>query len=227
MDREESLAMGSVTDTTTPQVENQAAEKTFTQQEVDNMIARMKSAVTSKALKPYEELGDIEELRSLKAAAEKQRQDEQLKRGEFEKTLQEKAAKWEAEIKKRDQVIEQYKVNTPLLNAAAKYKSVSPEQVQSLLRNNVRLGENGEAEVIDESGAVRYTDSGTPLSVDDFVKEWLSNNPHFVQPGSATSNTKSAVTSAPSTDFDLSKLDLTNPEHRKAYAEARKKGILM
>jgi hypothetical protein len=227
MDREESLAMGSVTDTTTPQVENQAAEKTFTQQEVDNMIARMKSAVTSKALKPYEELGDIEELRALKTAAEKQRQDEQLKRGEFEKTLQEKAAKWEAEIQKRDQIIEQYKVNTPLLNAAAKYKSVSPEQVQSLLRNNVRLGENGEAEVIDESGAVRYTDSGTPLSVDDFVKEWLSNNPHFVQPGSATSNTKSAVTSAPSTDFDLSKLDLTNPEHRKAYAEARKKGILM
>lgn len=228
MDREETLATAQVTDTANATVENQAAERTFTQSEVDNMIARMKSSVTNKVLKPYEELGDIEELRSLKAAAEKQRQEEQLKRGEFEKTLQEMAAKKDAEIQRRDKIIEEYKVNTPLLNAAAQYKSVNPQQVQRLLSSYVRLGETGEAEVIDDTGAVRYDDSGAPLKVEAFVKEWLDANPHFVQPGNATTNTRSAVSGAQDiTGFDLSKLDLSKPEHRKVYKEARAKGQLM
>jgi hypothetical protein len=226
MDRNESLANEEATDAANTPVENQAADKSYTQSEVDNMIARMKSAVQAKALKPYEELGDIEELRSLKSAAEAQRTEEQLKRGEFEKTLQEMAAKKDSEIQKRDNIIEEYKVNTPLLNAAAKYKSVSPEQVQNLLRNSVRLGESGEAEVIDTSGSVRYDDSGNPLRVEDYVKEWLDSNPHFVQPGAATTNTKSAVNTPPNVDFDLASLDLTKAEHRAAYKQAMQKGII-
>ncbi len=71
-------------------------------------------------MKPYEDLGDPNELRDLKSEAEKRQQEQQIKRGEFEKTLQELAAKKDDEIHQRDQVIKEYKVNTPLLNAAAK-----------------------------------------------------------------------------------------------------------
>ena len=109
------------TDADTQAVQNQAQEaKTYTQEEVDNMMARMKGSLQKKLLKPYEDLGDPDELRNMKTQAEQLKQEEALKRGEFETVLKELASKKDAEIQKRDSVIKEYKVNTPLLSAAAK-----------------------------------------------------------------------------------------------------------
>ena len=128
----------STQETETQAVENQTT-KSYTQKEVDDMMARMRGSIERKMTKQYEDLGDPNELRQLKADAEKRQQEQQIKRGEFEKTLQDLAAKKDAEISKRDSIIKEYKVNSPLLTAAAKYKSVNPEQVKSLLINSVRL----------------------------------------------------------------------------------------
>ena len=206
--------------------ENQASGKTYTQQEVDNMMARMKGSLEKKLLKPYEDLGDPSELRQLKTEAEKRQQEQQLKRGEFEKTLQEKAAKWEAEIQKRDQVIREYKVNTPLLNAAAKFRAVAPDQVKALLINRVRMNESGDVEVVDDQGSVRYNDAGIPIQVDDLVREFLDSNPHFVQATASTTNTRTNINRPQAGKVDLTKLDMRNPEHRKIYKEASKSGKL-
>ena len=144
------LANDKVTDTTDVQTENQAqATKTYTQEEVDNMMARMRGSLEKKLLKPYEGLGDPAELKALREEAEKRQQEQQIKRGEFEKTLQELAAKKDAEIQKRDSVIKEYKINTPLLSAAAQFRAVNAEQVKALLSNQVRLNPDGEVEVID------------------------------------------------------------------------------
>ena len=64
--------------------ENQATAKTYSQEEVDNMMARMRGSLEKKLLKPYAELGDPEELRRLKLEAEQRQQEQQIKRGEFE-----------------------------------------------------------------------------------------------------------------------------------------------
>lgn len=203
--------------------ENQAqATKTYSQEEVDNMMARMKGSLQKKLLKPYEDLGDPEELRALREEAQKRQQEQQIKRGEFEKTLQELAAKKDAEIQKRDSVIKEYKVNTPLLSAAAQYRAVNAEQVKALLSNNVRLNGDGEVEVVDAKGSVRYTDTGEPLGVSDLVKEFLDSNPHFVQANPATTNTKSNVTNSGPGKLDITKLDMKNPEHRALYKQYRK-----
>lgn len=207
------------TDTTS---ENLAATKTYTQQDVDNMMARMKGSLEKKLLKPYEELGDPESLRQLKADAEKRQQEQQLKRGEFEKTLQEMAAKKDAEIQKRDSIIKEYKVNTPVLNAAAKYRAVNPDQVRSLLQSNLRLNNEGDVEIVDSQGSVRYDDRGAPLAVDDLVREFLDSNPHFVSAAPATTNSQSNVSNRSNKPLDITKLDMKNPEHRKVYAEYRK-----
>lgn len=218
------------TDATDVSTNNNQAEaettKTYTQQEVDNMMARMKGSLSKKLLKPYEELGDPEELRQLKTEAEAKAQAEAIKRGEFEKTLQELAAKKDAEIRKRDSLITEYKVNTPIVDAAARYKAVAPDQVKNLLANSVRLGETGEVEVVGPDGAVRYTDDGKPLTVDSLVREFLDKNPHFVQATPATSNSNSNVLGKTMEKFDLSKLDLTSAEDRLKYAEAKKQGII-
>lgn len=202
--------------------ENQAATKTYTQQDVDNMMARMKGSLEKKLLRPYEELGDPETLRQLKADAEQRQQEQQLKRGEFEKTLQEMAAKKDAEISKRDSIIKEYKVNTPVLNAAAKYRAVNPDQVRSLLQQNLRLNSEGDVEIVDSQGSVRYDDRGAPMAVDDLVREFLDSNPHFVSAAPATTNSQSNVGRGSNRPVDITKLDMKNPEHRKIYAEYRK-----
>jgi hypothetical protein len=204
------------------QSENLAATKTYTQQDVDNMMARMKGSLEKKLLKPYEDLGDPAELRQLREEAAKKQQAEAIKRGEFEKTLQEMAAKKDAEISKRDSVIKEYKVNVPILSAAAKYNAVNAEQVKALLATNVRLNEGGDVEVVDAKGSVRYTDKGEALGVEDLVREFLDSNPHFKLANPTTTNTKSNFSGGQG-KVDIKSLDMKNPEHRKIYADYRKK----
>jgi hypothetical protein len=195
--------------------------KTYTQEEFDNHMAGLKASISKKFERQFADLGDIEELRQLKTEAESKRLEEAKKRGEFEKLMQDLAAKKDAEIQKRDAVIKEYKVDTPLVNVAAKYRSINPEQVKQLLKSNVRLNDEGDVEVVGSDGTVRFNDSGKALGVDELVKEFLDANPHFVQPTPSTTNTKSSINNSKDA-FDISKLDMKNPEHRKVYAEHRK-----
>lgn len=211
------LANKDATDAT-GETENQATEqqvKTYSQDEVDNMMARMRGSLEKKLLKPYEDLGDPAELRSLREQSEAKKQEDQIKRGEFEKTLQELAQKKDEEIKSRDKLITEYKVNTPLLDAAARYRSVNPEQVKALLASSVRLSDTGEVEVVGTDGSIRYDDSGVPVGVDILVKEFLDSNPHFVQSTASTTNTQSNTGAGMNDKFDINSLDLKNPKHRE------------
>jgi len=223
MAQNETLATNDATDAASDYTENQAqATKTYTQDEVDGMMARMKGSLQKKLLKPYEDLGDPEELRSIKTEYEKRQQEQQVKKGEFESVIKDLAAKKDAEIQKRDSIIKEYKVNVPILSAAAKYNAVNAEQVKALLSNNVRLNDSGDVEVVDAKGTVRYTDKGDVLQVEDLVKEFLDTNPHFKLANPTTTNTKSNFSNGQGSKLDITKLDMRNPEHRKAYAEHRK-----
>ena len=159
---------------------NQAQPKTYTEDEVNDMMARMKGSLTKKLTKQWEDLGDPEELRAIKQDYEKRKLDEQKKRGEFEQILQDLAAKKDQEIRKRDEIIRNYTVDLPLVNAAAQFRAVNADQVKQLLKPSLRLNENGEVEVLDSKGTVRYNDQGQPFGVNDLVKEFLDANPHFV-----------------------------------------------
>jgi len=201
---------------------DQATVKTFTQDEVNAILAKTKTQLEKKYASKYEELGDPETLKQIVSEHQKIQQEQQLKRGQFDAVIQELAAKKDAEIQKRDKIIESFKVETPIVDAAARYRAVNPEQVKALIRNQVRLNQDGEVEVLDEKGVVRYDDSGKPVSVDSFVQSWLQNNPHFVSAAPATTNTKSNVSGNTSKKLDIKSLDMKNPEHRKIYADYRK-----
>jgi len=224
-----------VTDLNTDIVETEATteiaqetSKTYTQEEMDRHIAGMKNSLARKYERQYSELGYLDELRRLKTAEEQRQQQEAIKRGEFEKTLQELAAKKDAEIQKRDAMITEYKINSPLLDSAAKHKSVNPNQVRTLLGNRVKLNETGdEVQVLDDQGNVRYDDGGNLFTVDGLVSEFLEQNPHFKQASATTTNSKTQLgNELRAENLDLNKLDLSRPEHRKIYKEARQKGLL-
>ncbi len=75
-------------ETTATDAANQAntTAKTYTQEEFDAAMARTRSSVENKIKKQYDGLGDPDYLRDLVTQAEQLKQQEQLKRGEFEKT---------------------------------------------------------------------------------------------------------------------------------------------
>ena len=212
--------IGNNDDTDTSQT-SQATAKTYTQEEFDSHMAKMKSSISRKYEKTLAELGDIEELKQLKTESEKRRQEEQVKRGEFDEIIKSLAEKKDEEIRKRDEIIRNYTVDIPLVNAAAQYGSVNPKQVQALLKPNLRLGESGEVEVLDDKGTVRYSDKGVPFKVEDLVKEFLDTNPHFKAAGPSTTQTKTNVNQK-TEKFDVKKLNMSNPEDRKLYAQYRK-----
>jgi hypothetical protein len=198
-------------------------DRSYSQKELDDALAKLKHSITRKYSKQFEELGDIDALKQLKQEAEQRRVEEAKKRGEFDNLMKELASKKDAEIAKRDSIIREYKVDMPILTAAAKYRSVNPEQVKSLLKSQVRMNDSGEVEVLDANGSVQYNDKGEMLAVDDFVRSWLDQNPHFVSPTPATAATQNSISpSGASAKIDISKLDMKNPEHRKLYAEYKK-----
>jgi hypothetical protein len=202
------------------------AERTYTQRDVDDMMARMKTSLSKKLTKSYEDLGDPEELRNIVESHKRQQQEQALKRGEFDRVMADLASKKDAEISKRDEIIREFKVEQPLLSLAAKYRSVNPEQVKALLKNGLRLNEDGEVEVIDsKTGTTKYRDNGKPYDVETYVKEFLDSNPHFVSATPATTNTQGNLDKNVQMT-DLSKLDLTRADHRKIYAQARREGKL-
>jgi hypothetical protein len=200
---------------------NQVKEKTYSQKEFDDAMARTKSAIARKFERQLEDLGDLEELKQIKAEAERRKIEDQKKRGEFDTIIAKLAASKDEEIRKRDEIIKNYTVDMPLVNTAAQLGSVNPRQVQSLLKPYVRLGESGDVEVLDDTGSVRYSERGQPFRVEDLVKEFLETNPHFKTAGPSTVNTKSNISSSRER-FDVSKLDMNKPADRKLYAEWRK-----
>lgn len=198
---------------------NQANEKTYTQKDLDDMAAKIKNSVARKYEKLFEELGDPDELRSIKQDYERRKHEEQKKRGEFDNILKELAEKKDQEIRKRDEIIRNYSIDVPLVNAAAQLRSVNPEQVKQLLKSQVRLNESGEVEVLDDKGSIKYSDKGTPYRVDDLVSDFLRNNPHFVQPTPSTTNGKSNIGQGPE-KFDINKLNMKDPKQRQMYKDA-------
>jgi hypothetical protein len=201
---------------------NNQAEKTYTQKEFDDMMARTRSSIAKKYEKLYADLGDPEELRNLKSQHEHQQLELQKKRGQFDEILQTLSKKKDEEIRKRDEIIKNYTVDVPLVSAAAQLRAVNAEQVKALLKPQVRLNENGEVEVLDNKGTARYNDQGQPLRVEDLVKEFLDTNPHFVSAGASTTNSKGNIGQNPQ-KIDIRKLDMRNSEHRRLYQQTVKK----
>lgn len=204
-------------DTTTSQ-----ADKTYTQREVDDMIARAKGAIQKRVAQKYEDLGDPDELREIVNQHRKRETDAAVRKGEFERVIQEVSSKKDSEIQRLRSQVEAYKLETPIMDAAARMRAVNPDQVRSLIRNRVRLNSDGDVEVLNTDGDVWYNDQGRPRGVDDLVQEFLQQNPHFLQPTPSTTATKSSVVPGSTGKIDVNRLNMNNPDDRALYREYRK-----
>jgi len=155
-------------------------EKTFTQEEIDKIVADRVAREQRKFDKKLSGI-DLDEARQLLTQKEQVEQDKMKERGEFETILKQTVEKKDSEINAYKTKLQQTLVDGAILGAASNNNAVSPEQVSSLLKAQTRLGEDGTVEVLDNNGTPRYNDSGDLLSVNEMVSEFLTANPHFVR----------------------------------------------
>jgi hypothetical protein len=211
-----------VSKTEQAQADNQPA-KTYTQAELDAIAAEVRRKTETKLSKKFEGI-DVEKYQSLMAKEESEKIAKAQEKSEFEKLLKENAEKFNSKISSLTSELTKIKVDGALINAASTKRAVNPDQVARLVRDNVKMSETGEVEVIDpKTGQTRYTDNGDPLTIDGLVGEFLTTNPHFVSAGQPGGGSKSNTNAEGVSKVDVNKLDMTNPEHRKQYAEYRKK----
>jgi hypothetical protein len=205
-------------DAATPVVED---TKMFRQEDVDKIVAERIQRERAKFEKRYSDV-NLDEYRSMIADKERKELEAKKQRGEFEKILEETVSKKDSVIQDLQKQVHSIKVEGAILNAASSKKAVNPQQVTRLLQDRVKLTETGDVEIVDENGAPRYGDDGKLLTVDQYVTEWLTDNPHFVAstPGGSGSQSQTANNNT-GDKIDISKLDMTRKDHRDIYAKWR------
>ncbi len=209
----EATETGSEANTVTQ--ENQAeTSKTFSQEDVDRIVQNRLKQVEKK----YEgiDVGEYQQLKEQQAEAQKK---SMIKKEQFEELLQKQKSEYDTKLNTLQSELVKTRVDGSILTAAAEAKAVNPAHIVDLMKNNVRLGDNGQVEVLDTDGQVRYnTETAAPMTIDEAVSEFIVQNPYFraAQPAGSgsTGNTHSA-----SREVKLSDLNMNDPEHRKIYRE--------
>jgi hypothetical protein len=211
--------MESVETETTETIQEQ---KTFTQDELDRIVADRIARERKKAEKKLEGI-DLEEARKIMQEREQAELERQKERGDFENILKQTVEKKDMEITAYKQKLQETLVDGSLLNAASKHDAVSPDQVSQLLKGQVRLAEDGGVEVLDPKGTPRYSESGNMLTVDELVADFLTANPHFVRAstgGTGSKGNAGGLTPKPVSVADM--VDNWNSGGREAYAAMKK-----
>lgn len=179
--------------------------KAFSQEELDAIVEQRLMRERKKYEKKLEGV-DLDEARRLLEEKQQAEIERQKEKGEFEKVLQQLAEKKDSEISQYKTKLQEIQVDGALINSASQHNAVSPDQVVALLKNKTRLGDDGSVEILDNDGSVRYNDSGTPMSVNELVSEFLTANPHFVKASPSGTGSKGAAggsTQKPSSVADM------------------------
>ena len=190
-------------ETETAAVETQ--DKTFTQSELDKIVA---DRLARQSRKFENQIGDIDldQARQVLKERDEANLQAQKERGEFESILKDTVSKKDQEINAYKTKLHQTLVDGALLTAASGNNAVNPDQVSTLLKNQVRLSDDGTVEVLDSNSVARYNDKGDLLSVNEAVSEFLTANPHFVratQGGSGSMGNAGGSTQKPPTVAEM------------------------
>ena len=171
------------------------------------------------------ELGvsSLDDAKSAIESIKKAEEEKQIERGKFDEVIKKKTQEYNEKLSKLENELRDERVDKQLINAASKHKAINPEQIKSLLKNNVHLNKDGKVEVVDSNGTPRYNKDGDLLTVDEAVQEFLTQNAHFQ---AATPSGSGSVSNVGKSDtnktLNISDLDMSKPEDRKMYAEYRR-----
>lgn len=193
-----------VEETTETETVQTQESKTFTQDELDRIVADRIAREQRKFDKKLNGI-NLDEARELLSAKEQAEIEAQKQRGEFDSILKQTVEKKDAEISSMKARLQETLIDGALSSAASRSNAVDVSQVTALLKGKTRLAPDGTVEVLDANGTPRYNDSGDLLSVNEMVAEFLTANPHFVkasQGGTGSMGNAGGNTSKPEKSVD-------------------------
>ena len=189
----------------------------FTQQDVDRIIKQRLESEKAKNQRA------LDEVKAKEQEALKQKEIQEAKsKSELEKLMQARIAEKDTEILRYKTQIKKEKVDNQILSVASQNKAISPSQVVALLKDEVKLNDDGRVEILDNNSNIRYNPKGELLTIQDRVNEFLDANPHFRQGSLAGSGSQNSIGGKTVKPFNIQDLDMSKAEDRKKYAEYRK-----
>ena len=201
-----------------PKVEvEKAKEMTFTQAQLDNIIKSRLEAEQRKHQRTLEDAKKAEQ----EAFKEKEVKEAKSK-AELEKLMQQRISEKDTEILKYKNEIKKERIDNSIMAVASKNNAINPSQVVSLLKDTVKLNDDGRVEILDNNSNIRYNEKGNLLTIEEKVKEFLQANPHFSASGKSGTGSQSSVEGKTVKPFNIQDLDMSKPEDRAKYAEYRK-----
>ena len=217
MSEETTQAVEPKVETAETQETTQTENKTFNQDQVNNIISQRLEAEKKKYETQLAEIKKKEE----EALKEKELKEAKSKQ-EIEKLMQQRIAEKESEILKYKTEIKKERIDNSVLSVASKMNAVNPQQVVDLLKSEIKLNDDNRTEVLDKNSNIRYNERGELLTIEERVKEFLDANPHFSQGSKSGVGSQSSIEGKTVKPFNIQDLDMSKPEDRLKYAEYRK-----
>ena len=190
---------------------------TFNQEDVDRIVEQRLEAEKSKHQRMLDETKKQEQ----ELAKEKEIQEAKTK-ADLENLMKQRIADKDKELADWKAKVKTINVDNSLLALASKNNAIAPDQVVSLLKNEVNYNDDGRIEILDNNKNIRYNPKGELLTIEDRVKEFLDANPHFRKGSLSGTGSQSSIEGKTVKPFNIQDLDMSNAEDRKRYAEYRK-----
>ena len=190
---------------------------TFTQEQLDNIIKQRLEAEKAKHQRVLDEAKKQEE----ELAKEKQIQEAKTK-ADLENLMKQRIAEKDKELAEWKSKVKTINVDNSIMSLASKNNAIAPDQVVSLLKNEVNYNDDGRIEILDNNKNIRYNSKGELLSIEDRVNEFLDANPHFRKGSLSGTGSQSSIEGKTVKPFNIQDLDMSKAEDRQKYAEYRK-----
>jgi len=172
-----------------------------------------------------EELGveNLDQAKAIMEANKKLEEEKAIEKGKFDEVIKKRTQEYNEKLSKLESELKNERIDKQLISAASKNNAISPDQIKELMKNSVHLNAEGKVEVLDKSGTPRYNKNGDPLTVEEAVQEFLTQNSHFQSATPSGSGSVSNVgKSNTNKTLNISDLDMSKPEDRKLYADYRR-----
>ena len=192
-------------------------KQSFNQDDVDRIVKQRLEAEKQK----HQRMLDEQKKKEDEALKEKQIQEAKTK-ADLENLMKERIAEKDKELADWKSKVKTINVDNSIMAHASKNNAIAPDQVVSLLKNEVNYNDDGRVEILDHNKNIRYNSKGELFSLEDRVKEFLDANPHFRKGSLAGTGSTSSIEGKTVKPFNIQDLDMSNPEDRKRYAEYRK-----
>ncbi|MBI1913049.1 MAG: hypothetical protein HYS21_13765 [Deltaproteobacteria bacterium] len=122
--------------------------------------------------------------------------------------------------------LRQDKKTSALLKAISRHNVVDAEEVADLLKEKIKMSDDGGYSVIGDSGALRINNSGMPMSIEEYVSHWLSERPHHLRSnGAAGSGSNGARFSQGAHRYNLSDPDVWRTMPREELDRILREGL--